>query len=77
MKLQDYTKITKFIQRENLEQIMYYINKLKDFEDNGQEVASIRVPLAIYNEFITAVRMLLEIQYFEPSFIDNIDFKTK
>lgn len=77
MKLQDYTKITKFIQRENLDEIMYYINKLKEYEDNEQEVASIRVPLTIYNEFLTAIRMLLEIQYYEPSFINNIDFKIK
>lgn len=77
MKLNDYLKIRKFISNENLEEIMYYVNKLKEYEDNEQEVASIRVPYYIFDEFITAIKMLLEINYYEPSFINNIDFKTK
>lgn len=77
MKLNDYLKIRKFISNENLEEIMYYVNKLKEYEDNEQEVASIRIPLNIFDEFMTAISMLLKIQYYEPNFINNIDFKTK
>ncbi len=77
MKLDDYLKIKKFISRENLEEIMYYVNRLKEYEDDNKEVECIRVPYYIFDEFITAVKMLLEIQYYEPNFINNIDFKTK
>lgn len=77
MKLKDYREVRKLISRENLEDIMFYINKLKEYEDENKEVECVRIPINIFDEFMTAISMLLKIQYYEPNFINNIDFKTK
>lgn len=80
MKLKEYSVLNKWIPREQLTEVVILTNKLKEQEsqcNNDYQHVSIKISKYIFDNFMTGVKMLDEIDFFNKDFINNVEFKIK
>lgn len=77
MKLKEFDEVRRWLDRDYMDEALFYTNLLKEAEESGKQALSLAIPKGCYIDVMIAIRMLVEIQYYDPQFINNVDFKIK